>query len=86
MISFVLSMICGYVLATKVRQVWLGLWGCIIGGLMIGIVATYATVYFYEHGESLRLIAIDHSRIPEAILPSAIKFTLLTLMFYCMAR
>lgn len=53
---------------------------------MIGIVATYATVYFYEHGESLRLIAIDHSRIPEAILPSAIKFTLLTLMFYCMAR
>jgi hypothetical protein len=87
MISIILAMLCGYGLAANVRQVWIGLLGCIVGGFVIGAAATYGTVYMYEHSEILKYTdPIDHARIPDAIIETAIRFVVFALMFYGIGR
>lgn len=79
MISAIVAVIAGWLLAAKVKPTWLGVADCIMAGF---IIAT-ASVAIAAH---TALVPIIQARIPDAIFEASVRFSVIALAFYAIQR
>lgn len=79
MISAIVAIIAGWLLAAKVRPTWLGIADCIVAGAFIGT----ASVAVAAHTAVLPVV---QARIPGAVFEASVRFSFVALVFYAIQR
>lgn len=79
MISAMVAVIAGWLLAAKVRPTWLGIADCVVAGVVVGT----ASVAIAAHTSVLPVV---QARVPDAVFEASVRFSFVALVFYAIQR